>query len=145
MSFHVLATTWEKMTSSPPNQVFSDIAESSARKVDEDRKRKATETAKESRQRSKYSRNENPLAPRNAYSWHDDVIEPDDITNNVSPEYLDEMKNSFYTTRVKLTKEQADDTERDTRGSNLWMREVKAYYCNTSWWHSEDEEEDKEK
>ena len=41
--------TWEKMTTSPPNQVFINTANSSAKKVATTRKRKATENAKESR------------------------------------------------------------------------------------------------
>ena len=47
--------TWEKMTNSLPNQVFIDTVESCAKKVETTRKRKATEKAKESRRRSKYS------------------------------------------------------------------------------------------
>ena len=38
--------TWAKMTNSSPNQVFCDVAESSAKKSAKDRKRKATEDAK---------------------------------------------------------------------------------------------------
>lgn len=40
--------TWEKMTGFPASQVFVDTAESSAKKADKDRKRKATEEAKDS-------------------------------------------------------------------------------------------------
>ena len=119
-------STWEKMTSSPANQVFVDTAQSSAKKADKDRKRKATEEAKGSRRRSKYSRNDNSFAARKAYSRHDNGIEPDDITNDVSPEYLEEMKTSFIETRVAVTKEQCDDIERDTRQqseSERWMTE----------------------
>ena len=118
--------TWEKMTSSPPNQVFINTTESSTKKVETTRKRKATEKAKESRRQSKYSRSDNSIAARKAYSRHDDDIEPDDITDDVSSEYLDELKNTFYTTHVAVTTEQADNTERETReqsGSDLWIRE----------------------
>ena len=38
----------EKMTGFPASQVFVDTAESSAKKADKDRKRKATEEAKDS-------------------------------------------------------------------------------------------------
>ena len=118
--------TWEKMTSSPPNQVFIDTAKYFAKKVEKTRKRKATETAKESRRRSKYSRSDNSVAARKAYSRHDNGIEPDDITDDVSSEYLDELKNSFYITHVTVTSEQANNTEQETReqsGSDLWIRE----------------------
>ena len=118
--------TWEKMTTSPPNQVFINTAESSAKKVAATRKRKATEHAKESRRRSKYSRSDNSIAARKAYSRHDNDIEPDDITDDVSPEYLDELKNAFYNTHVAVTTEQADNTEQETREqsrSDVWIGE----------------------
>lgn len=118
--------TWEKMTGFPASQVFVDTAESSAKKADKDRKRKATEEAKDSQRRSKYSRNDNSIAARKAYSHHDYGIEPDDKINDVSPEYLEEMKTSFFNTRVTVTKEKSDDIERDTRqqrDSELWMIE----------------------
>lgn len=117
--------TWQKMTGFPASQVLMDTAES-AKKADKDRKRKATEEAKDSRRRSKYSRNDNSIAARKAYSCHDNGIEPDDIINDVSPEYLEEMKTSFFNTRVTVTKEKSDDIERDTwqqRESELWMIE----------------------
>ena len=46
---------WSKMTNSSPNQVFIDTAEHSAKKADSDRKRKATDKAKEQRRLSKCS------------------------------------------------------------------------------------------
>ena len=118
--------TQEKMTGSPPNPVFVDTAQSSARRVGQTQKRKSTEKAKESRRRSKYSQIDNSLAGRNAYSRHDDDVTPNDITDDVSPEYLDELKNSFYTMNVTLTIEQADKLEQETReqsGSDMWIRD----------------------
>ena len=118
--------TWETMTSSPPNQVFIDTAESSAKKVETTRKRKATEKAKESRRRSKYSRSDNSGAAHKAYNRHDNDIEPDDITDDISSEYFDELKNAFYTTQVAVTMEQVYNTEQETReqsGNDLWIRE----------------------
>lgn len=111
--------TWEKMTNSLPNQVFIDTVESSAKKVETTRKRKATEKAKESRRRS------NSIAASKAYSRHDNDIEPDDITDDASSKYLDKLKNT-YTTHVAVTTEQANNTEQETQeqsGSDLWIRE----------------------
>lgn len=118
--------TWEKMTTSPPNQVFIDTAKSFAKKVAKTRKRKATEEAKESRRRSKHSRSDDSVAARKAYSRHDDNIEPDDVTDDISSEYLDELKKSFYTTHVTVTMERAINIQQETReqcGSDLWIRE----------------------
>ena len=114
------------MTSSPPNKVFSDTAESSAKKCERTRKRKATEKAKESRRRSKYSKTDNSIAARKAYSRHDNAIEPDDVTDDVSPEYLNEMKKSFYTAHVEVSTEQANNIEQDMQEqsrSELWTTE----------------------
>ena len=105
----------------PPNQVFINTAESSAKKVAATRKQKATENAKESRRRSKYSRSDNSFAARKVYSRHDN-----DIADDVSPGYLGELKNTFYNTYVAVTIEQADNIERETREqsrSDVWIGE----------------------
>lgn len=118
--------TWEKMTSSPSNQVFIDTAESSAKKVQITRNRKATEKAKEHRRQSKNSQSDNSFAARKAYSRHDNDIEPDEITDDVSSEYLNELKNTFYVTQVAVTVEQANKTEQEIQeqsGSDLWIKE----------------------
>ena len=75
--------------------------------------------------------------------WHNDDVTPNDITDDMSPEYLDELKNSFYTMNVTLTIEQADKLEQETQeqsGSDMWIRN-EAHDCFTSWWHTEDEED----
>ena len=116
--------TWEKLTNSPPNQVFVSAAEATTKKVDKTRKRKATEEAKNSRRQSKYSRVDNTLSAQKAYNRQAGV-EPDDTTD-VPLEYLNELKTTFYTTQVEVTKEQAEVTEEQTRGQSdceLWARE----------------------
>lgn len=55
-------TAWTTMTHSPANQVFANTANSSAKKTAKDRKRKATQQAKESRRSAKYSKVDNSLA-----------------------------------------------------------------------------------
>ncbi len=45
--------TWEQMTGCSSNKVFSDTAERSAKTVDQDRKRKATDEAKQQRRKIK--------------------------------------------------------------------------------------------
>lgn len=116
--------TWEKLTGSPPNQVFVSTAEATAKKVEKTRKRKATEEAKKSRRQSKYSRVDNSLSAQKAYNRQAGV-EPDDSTD-VPLEYLNELKSTFYTTQVEVTKEQAEATEEQTREQSdcdLWTRE----------------------
>ena len=126
--------TWEKMTSSPPNPVFIDTAESSAKKVEKTRKRKATETAKESRRKSKYSKNDDSVAAQKAYSRHGNAIQPADITDDVSPEQLEDLKRNFYTTQIAVTKEQIEAIEQETKDqseSETWMKE-RAKRCTAS-------------
>ncbi len=106
---------WSGMTGSPPNQHFTDTAESFAKKADKDRKRKATEKAKEQRRRSKYSRTDDTVAARKSYSRHDGALEPDEVTDDIPLDYLAEMKQSYYNTKVVITQEEAVNIERDTR------------------------------
>lgn len=118
--------TWAKMTSSPANQVFIDTANSIAKKVENTRKRKATETAKEGRRQSKYSKTDDTVAARKAYSRHDNGILPDEYTDDISAESLEELKSAFYSTQVELTQEKADIIEQETReqsASDLWIKE----------------------
>ena len=104
---------WSKMTKSSPNPVFVDAAERSAKKAENDRKRKATGEAKEQRRRSKCSRIDNTVAARKAYSRHDGIV-PDDVADDVSPEFLDESKTRFYETEVVITQVEAEGLERRT-------------------------------
>ena len=104
-------TAWSKMTNTSPNQVFLDAAESSAKKADNDRKRKATEEAKEQRRKSKYTKVDNTAAARKAYTRHDDGIAPDDVSDDITPDYLEYMKMSFYNTKVVVTNEECKDIE----------------------------------
>ena len=124
---HWSPKTWKEVTKSNPNQVFTDMTLSMARKADSDRKRKATDQSKESRRKHKYSKNDNSTAAKRAYSQHDSEIQPDDITD-VSPECLNSLKESFYTTHVKVTQEEANSIEHNTQqqsDSNDWMKERK--------------------
>ena len=108
-------TVLSKMIESSPNQVFLDTAERSAKKVEKDRKRKATDEAKEQRRQSKCSRIDNTVAARKAYNRHDGGILPDDGTDDVSPEFPDEMKTRFYQTEVVINQAEAEALDRRTR------------------------------
>lgn len=95
---------WSKMTCSSPNQVFIDAVESSAKNVENDRKRKATQEAKEQRRISKYAKIDNTAAARRAYARHDGGMAPNEVSDDVPPEFLRDMKMSFYNTKVVVTK-----------------------------------------
>ena len=58
------------------------------------------------------------------YSRHEG-IQPDEVSEDVSTEHLEELKNSFYKTKVSLTPEQARKLEMETRSqadSELWIQ-----------------------
>ena len=117
---------WSKMTNSPPNTIFSTTAKTLARKKDKDCERKAKDDVKARRRKGKYSRKDNTLAARKAYSRHDNEIEPDDVTDDISPDILEEMKKTYYQTKVVTTDEEAMEIEcatRDQAGSDRWKME----------------------
>ena len=56
------------------------------------------------------------------------MIEPDEISDDVSLDYLNDMKQSFFTTKVAVSHEEAKPIEMNTlaqSGSELWMKERK--------------------
>ena len=79
------------------------------------RERPCTDEAKTKRRQSKYSRTDDSVAARKAYSRHDNGIEPDDVSDDVSPEHLTELRKTYYNSKVVVTKEEAEDLERYTR------------------------------
>ena len=117
---------WRKMTTTSPNKVYTNTADRLAKRVERDRKRKASEEAKESRRRSKYMRIDDTPAARKAYSRHDDCISPDEVTDDIPPEQLKQLADSFYKTKVAITTEKGQEIERHTRNqadNGQWMME----------------------
>ena len=119
---------WKDTISSAPNPVLVDVANDTAKVREKDRKRKSTDREKKRRRESKYSRTDDSIQARKSYSRHDSEIEPDDVHEDVSPEYLDELKQQFYDTNVVVSKEQACLIEQSTRSQSetvLWREERK--------------------
>lgn len=107
------------------NVIYQIAAETSAKKASRDRKRKATEKAKESRRKSKYSKTDNSSAACKAYSRHEG-IQPDDVCDDVSLEHLQQLKDGFYKTKVTLTRDEARNLEIQTKDqvySEMWKEE----------------------
>jgi hypothetical protein len=109
------AQAWKSMTTCSPNTVFINTARRASLTVSKNKKRKATERAKESRRRSKYARTDNSATARSAYSRHDGGISPEDILEDISPQHLEELKYTFYETKVTINREEASRIERETR------------------------------
>ncbi len=106
---------WENVTESPPNQVFIDTTERSAKKLASDNTRKAREDVKRKRRSSKYKKTEdNSTAARKAYRRNDEDVTPDETSDDIPLEHLEQLKNGFYQTKVRVTPENAQEIERKT-------------------------------
>lgn len=119
-------TVWTSMTNSAPNPVFATTVKLIAKRTEYDSKRKAKDEVEAKRRRGKYSRVNNSVAARKAYNRHDNGVEPDDVTDDVSPELFDEMKQSYFEINVAVSKEEVVLIEahtRDQAGNNHWKEE----------------------
>ena len=119
-------TGTKSMTEDTPNSIFSTVAQSTASKAENQRKRKATEESKRKRWESKYSHTDNSVAAKKAYSRHDGDITPDDVVDDVSEEHLCELKESYYNNKVVVSKQEMEHIEQNTKeqgDSDRWMAE----------------------
>ncbi len=117
---------WGELTAREPNPVFASVSESLNKKMNKENERKKSPEVKAKRRQSKYSEVDHTLAARQAYARHGDSISPEEVTADISPEYLTELKSSFYDTNVKVSKERANEIEMKTRGqsdNDQWMKE----------------------
>ena len=115
--------SWSKMTSWSPNNIFLSTVNTLTKRAEADKKRKSLDKVKKKRRMSKYSRKDNTIAARKAYSRHNDEVQPDDVTDDVTSDALRGIKESYYNTQVVVTKEEASVIEKDTAGSDLWKSE----------------------
>ena len=83
---------WRDTTGSEPNPVLVNAANKTAKKRQKDRKRKQTEEAKESCRQSEYPCVDDTTEAQKSSSRHDGGIEPDEVSEDVSPEHLDDLK-----------------------------------------------------
>ena len=95
--------------------IFSNVATASAKITARDRKCKAEDHSKESGRRNKYSKTDSSTAAWRAYRQHNSETEPEEVTDDVSPEYLESLKQSFYNTKVKVSSQDALIIECNTR------------------------------
>ncbi len=117
---------WGELTAREPNPVFASVSESRNKKMNKEKERKKSPEVKAKRRQSKYSEVDNTLAARQAYAQHGDSISTEEVTADISPEYLTELKSSFYDTNVKVSKERANENVMTTRGqsdNDQWMKE----------------------
>ena len=116
---------WKDITNTSPNKVYTSVTSQSAKVLDRQRKQKATEEAKQKRRQNKYIRRDESSAARQAYSRHVNGITPDEVTQDISPESLEQLKTSYFENKVVVT-EDARKIERETRDqadSDIWIIE----------------------
>ena len=106
--------TWAKMTISPANQVFIDTANSIAKKVENTRKRKATETAKEGRRQSKYSKTQVELTQEKA-----DIIEQETREQSASDLWIKERSKRITASRIGSIAKMRKTTRRSEKVEEL--------------------------
>ena len=117
---------WKKMTQAEPNRVYSDAAEQASKRVEKNRKRKATDEVKSLRRKSKYMRTDDTPAARRAYNRYDNGISPDEVTDDLPSEQLQQLCQDFYKTKVAITGDKAKEIELKTRqqsNSVQWLAE----------------------
>ena len=86
-----------------PNSVYIEVAQSTATKAENQRKRKATDESKRRWRESKYSSTDNSVVAKKAYSRHDGDVIPDDMVDDVSEEHLRELKESYYNNKIVVS------------------------------------------
>ena len=92
---------WNSMKEDTPNSIYSEVAQSTATKAESKRRR----------QKSKYSRTDNSVPAKKAYSHHDGDITPDDVVGDISEEHLCELKESCYNNKVVVSKKEMECIE----------------------------------
>ena len=118
---------WEDMTLSKENQVYHKVALQQEERASKELERKSRDATKEKQRKSKRSAKDNSTAARKSYSRHSGTV-PDDVTEDVPAEHLKSLKESYYTSKVAINKQEIDDIERDTREQGeceLWLSERK--------------------
>ena len=118
---------WSEMTASNASKVFVNATKSASKIAESNKQRKATEIVKERRRKANVGK-ENTQQAWKAYNRYNNGCYPDDIVDDVSPCYLQQLMDGFYTTKVTVTAEEANEIEQQTRdqhASASWERERK--------------------
>ena len=117
---------WKGMTSASPNKIFTSTVERSARRSSKNKERKGKEDVKAKRRASKYQGGDDTQAARRAYNRHDNSLSPDEIDDDIPPDHLEQLKTSFYSTKVMVCAQESNRIERgsvDQADNELWLCE----------------------
>ena len=141
---HWGAITWEKVTGEEANPIFKKTTLSNAKKVESDRKRKATNEARKKRVKTKFQRtNDDSLQARRDYARHDGGPDIHEVHQDIPGDHLQHLVLEYYSANDRLSRAKAMEIESLTRtqaaasevGGNLWMAErrkrITASVCGT--------------
>ena len=104
-------TCWEKAVSVPANTVYKSYTTTLTRVVDQDRKRKSSQQAKQQRKKSRQTSVDNSLSSRSSYSRYDGGPNATDVPQDVPPNHLQDLMVSFYKTKVVVTQQRAKELQ----------------------------------
>ena len=124
-------TSWEKVTSRSPNDVFKTNSLTLLKQTDNDRKRKSTEQAKQQRKKAKFTtKDDDDVNSRRAYSRHDGTIEVDDVHVDLPVCDLQDLMVQYYRANVMVNESKATSIQlttmkhsSDSKSLALWIEE----------------------
>ena len=107
---------WERATGEEANPIFKTAANSYAKQVEGDRKRKATEEVKKRRLATKYRKtNDNSLQARRDYARHDGGPDVREVHQDIPGDYLQRMVIDYYQAHICLSGAKTLELESATR------------------------------
>ena len=65
-------------------------------------------------------------AARRVYNRHDNILSPDEVDDDIPPDHLEQLKTSFYSTKVMVCAQESNSIERctvDQADNELWLCE----------------------
>ncbi len=124
---------WQDATGCEANAIFKSTSEMKENQVAKDRKRKASEAAKERRRQTKHKKTNdyNSQQARRDYARHDNGQGVRESASDVPQDYLERMMLDYYKTNVAITDQKALQVELSTRSQgageniagNTWLAE----------------------
>jgi len=122
--------SWEKITGNLPNDVFEAKSLALQKQTNSDRKRKASEEAKQQRKKAKFTSSDDDVNSRRAYSRHDGTVEVDDVPADLPPSDLQDLMIRYYRANVMINETKARSIQltttkhsSDSRSLALWNEE----------------------
>lgn len=90
------------------------------KKVTNDRKRESTDTEMVNWRKRKYTKtSDDSLAAHQAYSRHDNGVQPQDVSDDVLPDHLQKLKMDYCEAHMIVDQRKINEIEQSTRGQSM--------------------------